>query len=196
MAGIPKRYRDAKPRDFDLEDFRPTELCISDVFLTGGTGIGKTHMAAALLKLAIQGHAENDLAKAYGDEPDMPADMAAKDPWWVHNQMWFRVPDLLMEIRRTYNQDSKESESELVCRFRRLPYLVMDDMGAEKASPWTISVMYSVLAGRIDDCMPTIVTSNLTLDDISERLDDRIASRLSAFAPIPLPEDDRRLNAG
>jgi DNA replication protein DnaC len=191
-ARIPAKYKNANLGDFkgvdvsgvskgipSLKEFNdggyPKEIdaiaALGDgLFLTGSAGIGKTHFAAAL-------------SKAY-----LPA--LVKDDYF--NFVWVRSPDLLMHIRSSYN-GGKESESRIVESYRQVGLLVIDDFGAEKVSDWSLSALYSILAGRIDDCRPTIVTSNLGLRDI-DAWEPRIASRLAAFSTISLPKQDRRLS--
>jgi DNA replication protein DnaC len=57
----------------------------------------------------------------------------------------------------------------------RLPLLVLDDLGAEQASDMWVSKLFDLLDGRLDKW--TVITSNLSVSDVAEKLDVRIASR-------------------
>lgn len=57
----------------------------------------------------------------------------------------------------------------------RLPLLVLDDLGAEQASDMWLGKLFDLLDGRLDKW--TVITSNLSVSDVAEKLDVRIASR-------------------
>ena len=74
------------------------------------------------------------------------------------------------------------------------PLLVIDDLVAEKVTDWSRAVLFSVLNDRINNKMPTIVTSNLTPAEISEVLGERIGSRLAGdFLQVEIKGEDRRI---
>jgi DNA replication protein DnaC len=51
--------------------------------------------------------------------------------------------------------------------------LVLDDLGAEKSSEWTLSMLYHVINERYNDCRTTIITSNLPWEAPSSPLETR-----------------------
>jgi DNA replication protein DnaC len=51
----------------------------------------------------------------------------------------------------------------------RVPWLVMDDLGAERLNDWAAEVMFRILNARYSTCIPTLVVSNVCPDDIAER---------------------------
>jgi len=71
---------------------------------------------------------------------------------------------------------------------------VLDDLGAEKTSDWTGQSIYTLISRRINDCKPTIVTSNLSLSEI-DAVDPRRASRLGGMVYYKMTGHDRRLDA-
>lgn len=57
--------------------------------------------------------------------------------------------------------------------------LVLDDVGTERATDWAVEQMYQVFDRRWSDDRATIVTSNLTTDDMRDHLGPRAWSRLT-----------------
>lgn len=178
--GIPIRYRSAHKRDFAADwpaDIAKWVAMGDGVFLSGSTGIGKTHFAAALVVETMEGFIPRENRRAV---PDV---------------RWSRCPDILAHIRSTYGDAGKkggETERDVIDGYRRAGLLVIDDLGAEKVTDWSVSALYAILAGRVDDMRPTIITSNLGLADI-HKWEPRIASRLAAFFAVRLPKVDRRV---
>lgn len=174
---IPRRYKLAIFDDF-RDDFQLPVMSDSDFcFITGATGTGKTHLAVALLRSALLGNVALPVYKNMKDR--RCAAMVS-------------APNLLRHIRSCYQRDSREREEEIFEFYRHVPHLILDDLGAEKISDWSISTLYSIIAARSDDMKPLIVTSNLTLDQIQE-WEPRIASRLASGKVIKLSGKDRRL---
>lgn len=58
---------------------------------------------------------------------------------------------------------------------------ILDDLGSEFTSQFNASVIYNIINSRLDMGKPTIVSSNLPLDMLRERYDDRIISRLTGM---------------
>ena len=105
------------------------------------------------------------------------------------------VPKLLMQIKGTFNSDyGTETEESIINKLCRVSVLLLDDVGAEKASEWVKQTLYLIIDGRYGDLKKTYVTSNLTLNQISNQLDDRISSRIAGMTnTIRMAGKDRRL---
>ena len=61
----------------------------------------------------------------------------------------------------------------------RMRFLVLDDLGAGSLSDCERRYTLELIDTRLNKLRPTIVTSNWNLQEIAERMDDRIASRLA-----------------
>ena len=98
------------------------------------------------------------------------------------------VPDFLNEIRRSYKEQTTEAVTEAA---RTVEYLFLDDIGAERTSAWVEEQLFSLLNHRMNERLPTIITSNYDVPDLADHLspDDgegglRIASRVSGMCEV------------
>lgn len=121
------------------------------------------------------------------------------------------------EARRRANLAAKEEEARrekvlaragiprrywaAVARYAKCDVLVLDDLGKEDATEWSVGTVFSVLDARYEDMRPTIVTSNYAPGALADRLARRgervtaeaIASRISQTCrPVYLGGRDRR----
>lgn len=172
-AILPVRYWTAK-----LEDFRGAVqghaedwiLNPSDgLFVTGPCGTGKTHLAAAIVRhLAVKGVG-------------------------VHFK---RSADFYREVRESFRPDSEATERGIMSTLERARFLIFDDLGAGSLSDCERRYTLELFDTRLNLLWPTVVTSNWNLQEIAERMDDRIASRLASFTNLQLTGTDRRLIIG
>jgi len=132
---------------------------------TGSYGSGKTHLAAAIANYRLsQGH---------------PV-------------LFVVVPDLLDYLRATYAPNSPSTYDERFDKVRNVPMLILDDLGTQNTTPWAAEKLYHLLNYRYNAALPTVITTNQSIDD----LDPRLASRLrdhQLVATIPLYGTDKRL---
>lgn len=99
--------------------------------------------------------------------------------------------DLLKEIKNTYNQDSKYTESQLIESINNVDVLIIDDIGVEKLTSWVNEMLFSIFDNRMKYKKITIFTSNCIIEDLEH--DERIKSRLTKMCiPIKMPEEDIR----
>lgn len=170
--GVNKQHRNAALSDISVE-LREKVGNKKSLFIHGKCGTGKTYLAAAIVR--------EELAK------DRRADVYLID-----------IDDLLSEIKSTFGtnvSNAEETEQELVERYATVETLCLDDIGAEKVTDWSASVLRRIINKRDGGEMRTIFTSNYSLDELTERLGDRITSRISGMCEaICLAGSDRRLN--
>ena len=83
--------------------------------------------------------------------------------------IFINVTDLLMKIKTDFNQ-----EEFLVNKIASAKFLVLDDLGMEKDSEWSFSILYNILNKRAN----TIITTNLTAQEIQKRYGRPFMSRL------------------
>ncbi|MEV7466193.1 ATP-binding protein [Streptomyces kronopolitis] len=134
------------------------------LLLLGGTGVGKTHQAfGAVRELALTG-------------------VAAR---WVVTT----AADMYASLRPRHGVDS-ESEFR---RYRDARVLLVDDLGAAKISEFTEDVNFRLVNHRYERHLPTLFTSNLQPKELTNRLGDRVASRLNGMCQrVVLEGADKR----
>jgi len=129
--------------------------------LTGEYGSGKTHLAAATAN--------------YREEAGDAA-------------LFIVVPDLLDHLRATYNPHSPISYDRRFDEIRSAPFLVLDDLGTESATPWAKEKLFQIVNYRYAARLPTVFTTSQTLDEIEPRLRSRMVDLrrctiIADFAP-------------
>lgn len=74
--------------------------------------------------------------------------------------------------------------------------LILDDVGAEKASEWTAEQLYAVVNRLWMECLPTVATSNVAPEDLRAALTGRLFSRLVGDGAMvrSMTGKDRRLS--
>jgi DNA replication protein DnaC len=135
------------------------------LLITGPTGAGKTHLAAALAHALIEAE---------------------------HEVLFYNATALLHAIQSGCRG---QSDADPVAACVRAGLLILDDAGAEKPSAWTQATFYHILNTRIDELRPTVITTNLTVNELAAAFDRRVASRLAdrrCFARLTLTAEDYR----
>lgn len=148
-----------------------------NLFLTGKPGVGKTYHAKSLLNTAISNW------NLYRSRQNIPGTLAeGKDLY-----KFYTCNELMM-----YARVAKE-QIDLYEKCIRLKGLVLDDLGVGKRSDFVPDIIYMIVDKRLDLGKPTIVTSNLKLEEISDLIDDRLASRLATYEYKEIIGEDKRL---
>jgi DNA replication protein DnaC len=81
---------------------------------------------------------------------------------------------------------------ERLAEMREADVLALDDLGSFRINEWTRELLLPVIDTRWAHGRPTIITSNL--DDLDEKLGERITSRLASGATVVVLEgDDKRM---
>lgn len=205
-AGIPDRYSGCTLDNFKIEHpdrleqdqlLRAREQCrrFVDGFITpegvfetsgllfvGRPGVGKTHLAVAVLKELI------DRYHVRGRFEDFTA--------------------LIHRIQATFEPGTVDSKHAILRRVTEAELLVLDDLGAQKLSDWVTEILYLVINTRYNRKLATIFTTNLRLnaerrldaapsaaseEPLSWRLPARLVSRLHEMAaPVSIDAGDFR----
>lgn len=152
-----------------------------NLFITGRVGVGKTYLAKQILEDKMKDH---EVYRARGLEHRPPVfDIPyAKEKYKLYN-----CSELMFLARKP------STGEDLYYDCTKLYGLILDDLGVSKKSDFIPDIIYLILNKRMELDRPTIVTSNLTLEQIGDLMDDRLASRLASFEQIELKGRDRRL---
>ncbi|WP_242224538.1 ATP-binding protein [Bacillus cereus group sp. BfR-BA-01380] len=88
------------------------------------------------------------------------------------------VPELLQRIRSTFNNDNKENEAQIMRALLECDLLILDDIGAEKATEWVEEKIFNIIDGRYRKEMPTLYTSNLQPKELQNQIGKRSYDRM------------------
>ncbi|MDQ3387569.1 MAG: ATP-binding protein [Actinomycetota bacterium] len=124
------------------------------LYLCGGVGTGKTHLAVALL---------NELIR----KSRVPS-------------LFVTVPELLDNLRGTYDNPGRNLD-EWMDAVKNAEFLVLDDLGSEKPTPWVQERIFVIVNHRYRESLPTVFTSNIGPMDLAAQLGERTASRIIAM---------------
>jgi DNA replication protein DnaC len=92
------------------------------------------------------------------------------------------VPDLLSQIRATYNKANAEhTEERLMSGLSECELLILDDIGAEKhtsAEDWANEKLFQIINNRYLNNKAIIFTTNLNANELHQKLSARTFSRI------------------
>lgn len=108
---------------------------------------------------------------------------------------WKTAADIVLQVQSSWRRDAGESEEMIVRDLQRVRLLVLDDVTAIAKTERGVSTMLTILGGRIDRDLPTVVTAFQGLATI-DRVDSSLASRLGGFEQAILVGRDRRMGGG
>jgi DNA replication protein DnaC len=121
------------------------------LIITGPSGTGKTHLAAAIANRLI---ADNRPAK------------------------FVSVPDLLDHMRATLERSGGDPDADnfegLFNHIIEAPMLVLDDLGVQSPTRWAEEKIDQVLSHRYARRLPTVITMSLTIEQMPDRLRTRV----------------------
>jgi len=156
-SGVPPTYE-----SYRLDNYQGNDALVKtmqayvrtddSLLLMGSTGVGKTHLVIGMLNEFLK----TDRSAAF-----------------------ITVPELLLKIRATFRDNATQTEDDLAEYYTSRTLLILDDMGAEKTTEYSISILYLIIDRRHRYGEKTIITTNLSFDEIECHLGARIASRLA-----------------
>jgi len=161
---IPKRYLDFNYDNLVLDKSFIEKIKTHDLkekrnslLLFGGYGSGKTTLATVYLKAKVN----EGIAGIF-----------------------ISVPDLLDHIRSAYDEAQRLSPDEIIEQAKKVDLLVLDDLGAEKPSEWVKEKLFQIVNYRYNELLPTIFTSNLSPEELENKIGERIVARIMEMAKI------------
>ena len=132
--------------------------------MLGPTGLGKTHLSTAVAKEVI----ERGFDVLYVTSVGMVGDF---------------------EEKRFGNGEGRDT-----ARYYECDLLIIDDMGTEMGTAFTVSALYNLINTRLMAKRPMIINTNLLPETLSEKYSPAVASRLlGEFLPLRFFGDDIRL---
>jgi DNA replication protein DnaC len=133
------------------------------LLITGNNGVGKTHLAVAVLK-------------------DLVAHKKVRGQFWDFHE-------LMREIKNSYDPETRTTELEVLSPVMQAGILVLDDLGAWRITDWMNDTLFQIVNSRYLAKRATVITSNfqdVTPEEAAkadalvrrEYLVDRIGQRL------------------
>lgn len=103
----------------------------------------------------------------------------------------------LFDILETYKFDrelSQEEKNASISYILNSDLLIIDDLGTELNNSFTSSQLYHCIDTRLTNHRSTIISTNLSFDDLRERYSERIFSRITSnYTLLKITGDDIRL---
>ena len=120
-----------------------------NLLFLGNCGLGKTHLSLAVVNEIIE--------KGYG-------------------AVYASAQNLMDEMsKETFDRTGKSDSTDSVLS---CDLLVLDDLGTEFTNNLTISLIYNIINTRIQKNLSTIISTNLTIEEISLKYGQSVASRI------------------
>jgi len=143
------------------------------LLLMGPCGLGKTHLAVAVLRELVE----------------------SKGAWGLFTEF----SSLLRRIQDTFDPRSQTPSWAVLQPTLEAQILVLDDLGATRTTPWVLEMLGLILNERYNARRLTIVTTNRletparAEESLADRIGERLASRLAEMCwTIRLEGDDFR----
>lgn len=133
----------------------------TSLVLCGKPGTGKTHLACALIHSVIYKHADTALYRT--------------------------ASALVREVRNTWGNGSKDSESEILGRFTSTRLLVIDEIGVQNGTESERNILFEVINGRYERLRPTVIIGNVPYPEMDRFVGDRVLDRLREGDGVVIP---------
>lgn len=124
------------------------------LFMRGATGLGKTHLSLAIANEVIN--------RGF-------------------SVIYVSAPNILSKLEKAHFSNGAE-EQEILDSLMQCDLLIIDDLGTEFASNFSIAEIYNIFNSRILLNKPVIISTNLTMTEIEATYTMRFLSRLVGCA--------------
>lgn len=168
-AGIPERFKMRTLETYQLDyknvrqqllfefcqayasDFAEKQKMGQSFLMLGMPGTGKTHLSIGIaLAIMKQGN----------------------------TAIFTTASRMFRTIKDTYRKGSEQSESEVMSIYTDCDLLIVDEVGVQRGSDYEKDTFFDVINERYENLKPTIVLSNLTIEEIKNYLGERVFDRL------------------
>ena len=120
------------------------------LILTGKVGTGKTMLGCAAINAIIAGK----------------------------SCRMVKMIDMFREIKETWRKDSPITELELIKKYSTVDLLVIDEAGVNYDSDTEKMFIFDIIDGCYQEMKPTIVITNLDMEELKKVMGDRVIDRL------------------
>jgi len=119
------------------------------LYMHGSTGLGKTHLSLAIANVVAE--------KGY-------------------NVIYDTAQNILSSLERekfSYSNSGEREKEILDCDL-----LIIDDLGSEFSTQFTVAAVYNIVNTRINRSKPVIISTNLTGNELEAKYSQRVTSRI------------------
>lgn len=178
---VPNRYKDATIDDFSNE----LKKVIHNIgFVTGPPGVGKTHLLYALAQQEVRNSINH--VTSFVKYNELRVD--------IIDAYYLSTSELMAKIRRTYDPLSEKTEDDIIRLCSTAKHLFLDDLGVSANTEWSLDIIYRIINYRWTNELRTVVSSNLSLLQIGDRIGQMIMSRIAGMGEvIELKGKDKRV---
>ena len=121
------------------------------LFMHGATGLGKTHISLAVANTVT----DKGMGVVYSS-----------------------APNLFGELEREHFSKQNPNERSFEKELLETDLLIIDDLGVEFSTQFTVSCVYNIINSRLLSGKPTIISTNLTPAELEDKYTQRITSRI------------------
>lgn len=147
-------YRESAHRALALfEEFSRGDWL--NLVVIGKTGVGKTHLAVAAMRAAME-----------------------RDWRQVRTFRWVKESRILREVKSTFGRKDGPTEQDVIDRYSAYDVLVIDEIGKVRSSDYTYQVIEDIIDARAEK-RQTVILGNVTPDELKAHFTDGALSRLS-----------------
>lgn len=123
----------------------------ASLLMFGATGLGKTHLSLAIAREVIN----KGYAVIYGS-----------------------TQNILSKLEREHFSRAGEDKGATEQMLLDCDLLILDDLGAEFSTSFTVSTIYNIINTRLNTGLPVIISTNLSMRELEDKYTQRITSRI------------------
>ena len=137
-----------------------------NLLFSGDTGLGKTFLSACIARTVADGGS---------------------------SVVYESAGHLFAKLERAKFEGSGEARQE-AAKYTACDLLIVDDLGTEMPGQFVTAALYALINDRLLERRPTIISTNLTVEELARRYSAQIVSRLrGSYVRVPFLGDDIRV---
>ena len=122
----------------------------NNMFFIGSVGTGKTHLASSIIQ----------------------------ELYDTKTVRMIRVIELIRILKETWQRGAEHNERDVINFFGEVDVLILDEVGIQFGSETERMFMFDIINTRYDNMLPTILISNLDINNLKEILGEQAVDRL------------------
>ncbi len=174
------------PHPYSATEAQRNRYNLAQVHAIAQSFVRDTHQRKWLVLLGIHGCGKTHLAAAMANER-----LAQGLP-----TLFIVTPDLLDALRASFGGEGASSYDKVFYEVRSSPFLILDDFGNQATTAWAREKLYQILNYRYNAQLPTVITTNQTLEEIDPPLRSRMCDEEYCGVIAVLAPDYRRTRSG